>query len=53
MIGAAFPPRAPFLDCPVTTPRVLQSEDLDPAAAAWLRESCDLDMDVLRAGTVE
>ena len=42
MIGAAFPPRAPFLDCPVTTPRVLQSEDLDPAAAAWLRESCDL-----------
>lgn len=24
------------------TPRVLQSEDLDPAAAAWLRESCDL-----------
>lgn len=23
-------------------PLVLQSEDLDPAAAAWLRESCDL-----------
>ncbi|GJQ28768.1 MAG: hypothetical protein HBSAPP03_06520 [Phycisphaerae bacterium] len=26
----------------VHRPCVLQSEDLDPAAAAWLRESCDL-----------
>ncbi len=27
---------------PVTRFSVLQTEDLDPAAAAWLRESCDL-----------
>ncbi len=32
----------PGNDPRVPRPFVLQSEDLDPAAAAWLRESCDL-----------
>ena len=35
---SAVPPNVPGLPKPF----VLQSEDLDPAAAAWLRESCDL-----------
>src|SRR5262245_4197152 len=28
----------------MTRPLVIQAEDLDPAAAAWLRESCDLEV---------
>lgn len=34
------PPPAPTPD--VARPFVVQTEDLDPAAAAWLRETCDL-----------
>src|SRR5262249_7080379 len=35
-------PRWPPMILRLPRPFVLQSEDLDPAAAAWLRESCDL-----------